>query len=292
MDCRRLLMLLSAAERYVIGEERYYCVVESQLPFLGISVEEMETLPGARSVCCWEGGVCGDCVETLWPPIYVARCVEAHSFEELVASSCIEGGLRDVSGQGHALERCIVFLRLLNALFKMRMSKEARFKRILERLLRTALPDCMVGVESHPRFDVSRVDILIECPDAAVAIDIKSPGDIRDTPAQSTPRQIVETFMHLRESYQWEGKPVAFIVIPTNGQPVPYLYSVGEKERGYIHLFTSLTIPGLERYCRKMERKHGGPFALQGLLRALATAKVETVHMEERELTRRLQGGV
>ncbi|ALL00917.1 hypothetical protein Pyrde_0867 [Pyrodictium delaneyi] len=279
-------MLLSAAEGYVIGGERYYCVVESQLPFLGISVDEMESLPGARSVCCWEGGVCGDCVESLWPPIYVARCVGARGLEELIASSCIQGGLKGVSRQEHVLERCVVFLRLLSALFKMRINNEVMFKRILEGLLRITLPDCIVGVESHPRFDVSRVDIFIECRDAAVAIDIKSPKDIRDTPAKSTPDQIAKTFMHLRESYQWERKPVAFIVIPTNGQPIPYFYGIGEREKGYIHLLTLLTIPGLEKYCKKMEREQDRPFTLHELLYALATAKVETIHIEERELAR------
>ena len=87
--------------------------------------------------------------------------------------------------------------------------------------------------------------------------------------------------------------PEARIVIPNAGQPVPYLYGVGGKERGSIHLFMSLTIPGLERCCRKIEGQHGGPFALEGLLRAPGNGQGgDPAHGGERGLARRLQGGV
>jgi len=210
----------------------------------------------------------------------VLLCIERHHLEKVIVQSCATALTSDkvASEAMNVVSNPKVFLRILQSSFKQGFRREEELKELLKKLLSLALPTCIINGEQYVSYDRSRADLFIECKDFVIVIEIKSPQSLGGTPSRYVAHQTVEILRDLEEIYKMK-KAYAVIVLRTDGGPVPYLYELKGKRR--VHVLSRYVIDKLEGYC--IRKKITSVYAL---LKALAEARIDTIHMEERELAK------
>ena len=283
MECQELLRLLSHSELYEYKGKLYLCINESHVGVVGVNVNKLSKDAETLRLWCWQWLGCLDAesinlvAEFERQPAINLLCIREDDVYSLVLDECVK---TEIVFNVEDVNRSSGFLHILKALFFSNISKERDFKEILYKLLIRSLPNCRVYRERYVIYDKTRVDILVECDEYVVGIDIKTPQDLCDTPSKSTCFQVKETLKDLLKYGKNEGKNVALVLIRTDGGPIPYIYGCGEK--GRVHLISKINIDRIMGFCRVNKCDD-----VYTLLKALASSKINTIHIEKRGLVRR-----
>ena len=246
---------------------------------LSIDAATLNSLSVSR-LYCWPsiGCIRGEnthSLSTAEPPL-VLLCVDRRRFEKELAENCIN--TLDMRGEGSAeLSNPIVFLRVVSSLYSHGPSQEKAFTDLLARIIAMALPTCSVEKERYLSYNRSRVDLLIVCKELAVVVEVKTPEHLSGTPSRDVAHQVLEYLQDLGHTYPEKRRAV--IVVRTDGGPIPYVYEL--RRYRYVHVLSRHTVDELERYCLEE-----GIHSVYELLRALAEARIDTIHVEEKALAR------
>jgi len=289
--CIYLLNLLQHLKR---KNDRLYCVDCTLLPLLQIPREFIAKLNSLFDVTFY-CAVTGKCVKIEGldnqPRIVddgfsIFKCIYEDKLYSLFVKECTFEISKGRQGAfSTLLNSCVLFLRIIDILFKMNLENEATFRNYLYTVLQYALPTCKVEREKYIVYKEVRVDLFVECNNYVVAFEIKSPSQVfRATPSKNIVSQINEIYEYLEKVYSVsKGKKIALIVLPTDGMSITFLYRFRQDKSKNIHVITQLNAHDLEQYCSKQRYK------VYDFLSALVEGLIDTLYLDEKAVMKKLR---
>ena len=219
---------------------------------------------------------------------YLIKCRDIHALREqldihTIIDTDIQELLKEILAIIPAKDTAGKFITFLKLLFKLKLNAKM-FKHVLKSILRGLLPNtCIVEIE-YPLATGMQPDLYLECPNLAIALEIKSTQEGTHTTASHNPlTQLTQYINGLKALHN--NKHTAAILVRTDGKtPLEVIAeaartSIDKDVRQSLHILSETNLDAIFSQARKIAAREKRELTLHELLTMITKGRIDTIKL-------------